>query len=204
MSGLLVIGAGGHGVVVASAAAETGRWSRIAFLDDRFPDAKSDTPWPVLGRVNRAAALRDEYADLVVAVGDNAARLKLAATFEGLAFRLPTVVHPTAWVNQLASVGAGSVVLAQAAVGARARIGTACIVNTGATVDHDCRVADGVHVSPGVHLGGGVAVGSCSWIGIGAAVRHGICIGADVTVGAGAAVVSDLTDGVTAVGVPAR
>jgi len=47
-------------------------------------------------------------------------------------------------------------------------------------------------------------VGARTWIGIGAAVRHGIRVGADVTVGAGAAVVDDLADGVTAVGVPAR
>ncbi|WP_231884173.1 acetyltransferase [Synechococcus sp. MIT S9504] len=47
-------------------------------------------------------------------------------------------------------------------------------------------------------------VGSCSWIGIGASVIQQICIGDDVTVGAGAAVVRDLPDGVTAVGVPAR
>ncbi|WP_304412082.1 acetyltransferase [Synechococcus sp. CB0205] len=43
-----------------------------------------------------------------------------------------------------------------------------------------------------------------SWIGIGASVIQQIRIGADVIVGAGAAVVSDLPDGVTAVGVPAR
>jgi sugar O-acyltransferase (sialic acid O-acetyltransferase NeuD family) len=204
VSGLLVIGAGGHGVVVADAAAEGGRWDRIAFLDDRFPEWKPDAPWGLLGGLDAAAALRDDYPDLVVAVGDNAARLGLTATFQAQGFRLPPVVHPTAWVSRLAALGPGSVVLAHAAVGPRTRTGTGCIVNTGATVDHDCALSDGVHISPGAHLGGGVTVGARTWIGIGAAVRHGIRVGADVTVGAGAAVVDDLADGVTAVGVPAR
>ena len=44
----------------------------------------------------------------------------------------------------------------------------------------------------------------CVYIGIGACVIQHVCIGSDVTVGAGAAVVRDLPDGVTAVGVPAR
>jgi serine acetyltransferase len=47
-------------------------------------------------------------------------------------------------------------------------------------------------------------VGERSWIGIGASVIQQIRIGVDVTVGAGAAVVRDLPDGVTAVGVPGR
>jgi len=49
-----------------------------------------------------------------------------------------------------------------------------------------------------------VEIGDRSWIGIGASVIQQIRIGADVIVGAGAAVVHDLPDGVTAVGVPAR
>ncbi len=38
MSRLLVIGAGGHGKVVAEAALASGAWDDIAFLDGRHPD----------------------------------------------------------------------------------------------------------------------------------------------------------------------
>ncbi|MBT6282943.1 MAG: acetyltransferase, partial [Phycisphaerae bacterium] len=75
---------------------------------------------------------------------------------------------------------------------------------TGATVDHDCELADGVHISPGANLGGNVTVGECSWIGIGACVKNGVTIGKNVIVGAGAAVVQDVPDNVTVVGVPAK
>lgn len=37
MANLLILGAGGHGKVVAEAAIATGKWDEIAFLDDRFP-----------------------------------------------------------------------------------------------------------------------------------------------------------------------
>jgi len=47
-------------------------------------------------------------------------------------------------------------------------------------------------------------VGDRTWIGIGAAIHHCVRIGADVMVGAGAAVVDDVPDGVTMLGVPAR
>jgi len=47
-------------------------------------------------------------------------------------------------------------------------------------------------------------VGDCSWIGIGACVKHGVTIGNNVIVGAGAAVVSNIPDNVPVVGVPAK
>ena len=43
-----------------------------------------------------------------------------------------------------------------------------------------------------------------SWIGVGSCVKQKIKIGKSVTIGAGAAVVKDIQDGVTAVGVPAK
>lgn len=77
-------------------------------------------------------------------------------------------------------------------------------MNTGCSVDHDCVLADFVHISPGARLAGGVAVGQCSWGGIGACVKQMINIGENVVVGAGAAVLSDVAEGMTVVGVPAR
>ena len=60
------------------------------------------------------------------------------------------------------------------------------------------------HVAPGCALAGNVRVGVRTLIGVGSAVRPGIRIGADVIVGTGSAVVSDVPDGATVAGVPAR
>ena len=46
-------------------------------------------------------------------------------------------------------------------------------------------------------------MGNCSWVGIGACVKNGVTIGKHVIIGAGAAVVSDVPDNTTVVGVPA-
>lgn len=203
MSRLAILGASGHGKVVADAAIAAG-WSDIAFFDDRWPEARMIGPWPVLGTTD---ALRNGHRDfdgLVVAIGDNRTRLRkqreLAA--DGLTF--VSVAHPSAVVSPHARIGLGSVVLAGSVVGAFAVIGIAGIVNTGATIDHDGRLGDGVHVSPGAHLGGDVVVGEGAWIGIGAAIRHGISVGANAVVGVGAAVVKDVAEGFVVGGVPAR
>lgn len=204
MSRLLVVGGGGHGKVVAEAAIASGQWQQIAFLDARFPALSQVLTWPVIGSDAEPAQFLRDYPTIFIAIGDNNLRLSLGETLEQNGFVLPTIIHPAAWVSPSARLGAGSLLVAASVVNAGAVLGRACIVNSGATIDHDCSIADGVHISPGAHLGGGVVVGARTGIGIGASIRHGVRIGADVMVGAGAAVVDDLPDAVTAVGVPAR
>lgn len=209
MAALLLLGAGGHARVVAETAFSTGRFSSIAFLDDRctgpaqLPDQLG---WPVIGPF--AAALdpqiRHQFPAALVAIGNAAVRMQWLPRLAAAGYELPIVIHPTAWVSPSAQLSAGSVVFAQAAIQAQAVIGSGAILNTGCSVDHDAQLGDGVHICPGARLAGEVQVGDRSWIGIGSSLIQQIRIGADVTVGAGAAVVRDLPGGVTAVGVPAR
>lgn len=203
MSRLFVIGAGGHGAVVAEAAADSGNWKKILFLDD---DETADVVlgFPVAGTTEMMSSLAVEDAGFVVAIGDNRRRLELSKEIIRRGLHLATVVHPDAIVSKSATIGAGTVVCAGAIVNARAEVGLACILNTGSTIDHDCRLQDGVHVSPGANLAGTVHVGRCTWVGVGAAVREGVAIGQDATVGAGSAVVCDFGDAVTVGGVPAK
>ena len=199
---LLLLGAGGHGRVVADIAAATG-WRGIAFLDDRWPALSQNLAWPVLGNFGDIAARAADCTAMLVTIGGNRSRLQTHRDLcERICF-IPTLIHPSAVVSPHATIGAGSVVMANAVINAGARIGEAVIINTAATIDHDCCLADGVHVSPGAHLAGGVDIGEASWIGIGSAIREGIVIGADVVVGAGAAVVADIDDRLMAAGVPA-
>ena len=203
MRRLAILGASGHGKVVADAALAEG-WQSVAFYDDAWPAVAAVGPWPVVGRT--VELLRDaaQLDGAVVGIGDNATRLAKQRDLLADGVVLASVVHPAAVVSPLAQVGEGSVIFAGAVVNPFARLGRGCIVNTGASVDHDCELADAVHVSPGAHLGGGVHVGEATWIGIGASVKHDLAIGAGVVVGAGAAVVNDIADGLTVMGVPAK
>ena len=197
MTRLLVLGAGGHGRVVADSAGRMGVWGCVAFLDDGGGDS-------VIGRCDDLEQLVQEGDACVIAIGDNARRMTMLKKVKDLGVPVATVVDPSAAVSDGAVLGKGTVVLPRAAVNTGAKLGSGCIVNTGATVDHDCVLGDGVHVSPGAHLGGDVSVGEGTWIGLGASIRHGACIGERAMIGAGAAVVADVASDTTVVGVPAR
>jgi sugar O-acyltransferase (sialic acid O-acetyltransferase NeuD family) len=203
MRRLAILGASGHGKVVADAAVAAG-WHEIVFYDDAWPGRGTNGRWSVAGDT---AALVDALGDhdgVVVGVGNNRARIDLTRRLTDSGAELVSVVHPRAVVSQYAEIGDGTVAFAGAVVNIDSTVGRACIINTGATVDHDCALADGVHLSPGAHLAGGVTVGEASWIGIGACVKQLVTIDSDVTVGAGAVVVSHVSAAQTVVGVPAK
>jgi len=202
MRSLAILGAGGHGRVVADCAEMAG-WSAITVFDDRPPPVARG-PWPIAGTGADLVTRLSEFQGVVVGIGDNGTRLGWHRRLIDLGGRLISVIHPNATVSSYAGLGVGTVVFAGAVINIGARLGQAVIINTGATVDHDSNLADGVHISPGAHLAGGVQIGETSWVGIGAAVREGIVIGERVRIGAGAVVVKPVDDGLTVVGNPAR
>lgn len=202
--GLLVVGAGGHGRVVADAALATGTWDEVAFVDDQITTTQRVLELPVVGPTASLADLRSKYPALVVAIGAASERLRLLEQARGLGFELPVILHPAASVSRFAQLEEGCVVCAQAVVGPGAILELGCIVNTAASVDHDCKLEAGVHVCPGARVAGNVHIGGGSWIGIGSCIRQGIVIGGGATVAAGAVVVANVASGVTVMGNPAR
>jgi len=198
-----ILGASGHGKVVAEVALAAG-WEAVTFFDDAWPQKSTIGKWTVAGDGNVLFTSLGDLDGVIVAIGRNEIRLALLDRLRSAGAIVVTVVHPAAVISDSAHLGAGSVVMPGAIINADTSIGDGAILNTGCSVDHDCVLGNAVHVSPGARLAGGVIVGDRAWIGIGAVVRQGQRIGQDVVVGAGAAVVSDLPAGVVAVGVPAR
>ena len=203
MTVLSIIGAGGHGKVVADAAIASGEWSQIKFYDDSYPSRQNCLDFSIAGTVEDLISSSDSSA-VIVAVGNNLLRINLIHRLKNCGFRIATIVHPSAVISRYAKVGEGSVVFAGAIINANASVGIGCIVNTRAVIEHDCNLDYAVHISPAAALAGGVKVGALTWIGIGAAVIQGIDIGENCIIGAGASVINDIPANLKAVGVPAK
>ena len=196
---LVVLGAGGHGKVLVSAAQASG-WRVVAILDDDESLKGHDVLGvEIAGPTELLKSL--DFDAAAIGIGDNRARRELA---QRLDVRWATVIHPFAMVHPDARIGAGTVVYAGAVIQPGSVLGEHVIINTSASVDHDCVVGSYAHVAPGCNLAGHVTVGEGTFMGIGSTAIPRTTIGAWVTVGAGAAVTSDVPDGMTVVGVPAH
>ena len=204
---ILIIGAGGHGQVVADifrARRARGRISDdTAFVDDNAGRVgKTLAGSLVVGAVSALPTIAHDA--VVVAIGDNHARARVFAELAAAGECFAVAEHPHSVVAEDVSIGRGSMLCAGTVVNTGTIIGENTIINTGATVDHHSRIGSHVHIAPGVHMGGEVRVEDGAFIGIGAVVLPRVTIGAGSVVGAGAVVIGDVPPCVTVVGSPAR
>lgn len=195
---LVIVGAGGHGKVVADIALKNG-YTDIVFVDDRAVGFCMD--FPIICTCADIEMLRNGKTDFVIAIGNNEIRKRIAEQHD---INWVTLIHPSAQIGVKVKIGFGTVVMAGAVINPCATVGKHCIINTRAVVEHDNMIADYVHVSPNAALGGTVCVGEGTHVGIGATVKNNIEICEKCRIGAGAVVDRDLTETDTYIGIPAR
>ena len=146
---ILILGAGGHGRVLASALL-LGGYRVIGFLD------AAESTWgsrcldlPVFGNDERLADFppgQVQLANGIGSVGLPALRRRIFGAQRAKGYNFASVIHPRAIVSPDVELGHGVQVMAGAVIQTGARIGDNVIVNTGAIVDHDCVI--GAHCLP--------------------------------------------------------
>ena len=196
---VVIIGASGHGKVIADIILKSGD-EVVGFLDDN-PELEDEfIGFPVLGCVKDAPKYKEHK--FIIAIGNADIRERIANELD---VEWYIAIHPTAVISNIAvEIQEGTVVMANAVINSAAKIGRHCIINTGAIVEHDNIIEDFVHISVGAKLAGNVMVGKKTWIGIGSQVIQGKRIGTETMVGAGAVVINDILSNSTAVGCPAK
>jgi sugar O-acyltransferase (sialic acid O-acetyltransferase NeuD family) len=199
---LLIVGASGHGKVVADIALKMNKWKQIAFLDDNERLQKT-MGFEVIGKSLDAYNYVEEW-DLFVGIGNNEIREKIQNRLQLVGASIPILIHPKSTIGEQVGIGMGTVVMAGVVVNCSTIIGEGCIINTGASIDHDNWIGDFVHIAPGARLAGTVKVGEGSWLGIGSVVSNNVTITDYCRIGAGAVVVRDINEPGTYVGVPVR
>ncbi|MEJ6533229.1 acetyltransferase [Pseudoalteromonas lipolytica] len=198
---LAIVGASGHGKVVADLAEILGY--TVCFYDDAYPIKTQLEHWDIVGTFTDLLARKVENVEVIVAIGNNLVRKQKCNELTQFGFDLATLIHPSAIVSQYAKIAFGTVVFAGAVINAFAEIGFGCIINTSSVIEHDTKVGEYSHICPNTALAGAVTIGECCWIGIGSQVIQLISIGNNTLVGAGSVVVKNIPADVTAFGSPA-
>ncbi|MBW8303431.1 MAG: NeuD/PglB/VioB family sugar acetyltransferase, partial [Brevundimonas sp.] len=184
---VVVVGAGGHGQVLADALRAAGG-SVLGYVEPGAPSGTLVAGLPVLGDDDWLTV--DGGYDLVNGLGGageangRGRRRAVQQRLEAAGFRFTGVRHPSALVSPLARIEPDAQLLARCVVQTGARIGAGVIINTGAIIEHGCRVGAFSHCATGAILCGDVAVGEDSHIGAGAVIRQGVALEDGVVVGA--------------------
>jgi len=187
---VVILGAGGHGHVIADIIRASGD-ILVGFLDD-------DLSKSTLGKISDCFKYSDAY--FIIGIGNNALRKKLSA----LPVKWYTAIHPSAVISPSAKIREGTCVMPNAVINCDTIIGKQCIINSGAIVEHNNTIGDFTHISVGVKLGGTVTIGNSTLLGIGCTVCNNISICSDCIIGAGSVVVDDITENGKYFGIPAK
>jgi sugar O-acyltransferase (sialic acid O-acetyltransferase NeuD family) len=194
MNNLIVIGASGHGNVIADIAKLLGYTT--LFWDDDSSKKIGNL------KVEKRCLVVPLNSKIIIGIGSNKTRKNISSQYPNDSFI--SIIHPKSIISGNSKIGIGTVIMAGAIINNGVVLGKHCIVNTGAVIDHDVTLGDFVHISPNATLCGNVFVGNDTWIGAGSTIIHGINIGKNVIIGAGAVILNDVPDNSIFVGNPGR
>jgi len=211
MKNLVIAGGGGFGAEAAWVAeemnvADASPWNLLGYVDD--DPSKIDLQfygYKVLGLPEEVAdRMGHEEIWCYCAVGDNAARKRMAARLSGFGWRSATLIHPSVVRAKNVSIGEGTYVAPLSVLSPNCTLGRHVIINQRVAIGHDTTIGDFSNICPGAQVNGFCRVGQSSLVGSNASIRQNCSIGENSSVGANSMVVRDVDSGVTVVGVPAR
>lgn len=192
---IIIYGAGGHAKTVISLLRLL-HWEISGIIDDGVPAGILVSGVPVLGGAEMLPELRGQdvgnAVNAVGGIGNYAIRWKIFERLQQFDFHFPTLIHPTAFVEDSVTLADGIQVLAQSYISSESSVGFGTLINAGTVISHDGKIGKCVNLSPGALLAGEVTVEDFAQIGMGATINLGVTIGARARVGNSAAVKSDV------------
>lgn len=194
---ILIYGAGGHSKTVISLLRLL-NWNIAGIIDDGVKAGTLVSGVPVLGSAELLPKLRSEgivsAVNAVGGIGNYSVRWNIFERLRKLDFSFPTLIHPSAFVEDTVILEDGIQVLAQSYISSESRVGFGTLINAGVIISHDGAIGQCVNLSPGALLAGQVTVKDFAQIGMGATVNLGITVGTAARIGNSAVVKGDVPD----------
>ncbi len=197
MNKAVIIGASGHGRVIASILAD--QFGEILFVDaNPYDDSVLDQK-VLFQRI-------DDYRGykFFLGIGNNEIRTILFSQLNELGIICSNCIAEQTFIARDAMIEQGVVICPGAVVGSKAVLHNNTIVNTLSSVDHDCILGENSQVTAGVTFGGNTVVGENCFFGIKSATIPGIKVGNNSKIMAGSVLYKDVPDNVLVGGNPAR
>lgn len=209
---IIILGTGGNCIDILdtinniNAISKRPKYECIGFLDDNKNNwGKEICNAKVLGPLDCAHDFPEAY--FINGIGNESNFWKkdsiIAKTNVPLD-RFEPIVHPTASLSEMSTIGFGTVILQNVTIAANVKIGNHVIVLPNAVVSHDDIIGDYTCIAGGVCVSGGVKIGKGCYLGTNSAIISNVTICDHCLVGMGSVVLHDLEKNSVVVGNPAK
>ena len=200
---LLILGAKGVAKVTIEAAEAEGMFSQIALLDT-YADYDHLLSYPIIGKCDDFEKYKEEFSHAYACMADAKLRKEFTEKLVEAGFKIPSIIHPRAYVSRHATLGTGIVLDANVTIGAGSKIGDGCIFHAGTSISHDNEIGEYCFFVYNIATNGYVRVGNNTFVGSSSCIKNETSIGSNVLVAAGSVVIEDVPDNVMVAGVPAK
>lgn len=208
MKHLLIIGARGFGREIYRTFINTNPYTSKeidvkGFLDDKvdaLDGLKGEWP-PIIGAVETYEIQEDDV--FFCALGDSHWRKHYAELISDKGGKFINIIHKTALVSPVASLGEGCVVGAYTNVSPNVTIGNHVMIQSYDNFGHDVEIEDYASIESYVFLGGYAKVGELATMHTKSSIIPHKSIGKECVVGFGSVVMRNFKDGVHVFGNPA-
>ena len=209
MEKVVIVGAGGFGREVEWLINRINKISQtyevIGFADDRIEIGKQVGHSKVIMNTGELSKTSEKY-NVVIAIANAKIRKMIAEKLiqnKNLVF--PNIIDPSViYEEEEISIGEGNIICAGTIITVNISIGNFNIIDIDCTIGHDDILKNYVTLYPSVNVSGNVEINDCTEIGTGAQIIQGLTITENVVVGASAAVVKNIEESGTFIGVPAK
>ncbi len=201
---IYIIGAGTYGAAIGELAESCG-FSIVGFFDDDLSKVGNLVLGkPVIGSLD---CKRDiiNGANYVVAIGNNAVRVRKSKEIIDGGGQMPSLIHPKAEISSYSTIGSACIIHAFSYIWTEVAVGSFSIISPKVVIAHHTKIGEGCFISTGCNIGAGIRFEKEVFVGIGSTIMTGVAfIGNNSIVGAGSVVIKDVEADVVMAGVPAK
>jgi len=204
---VVIIGGRGNGTVVLSAIRDMSSQyvECVGFLND---DEKEIDGIPVLGPITKESwQSLDNNCRFIFAMSnikEEYERYQMLKRLQIPHDRFINIIHPTAIVSRLATLGVGIALMPFSHVGPDVMVGNHSMMCAQSFIGHDSKVGEMVFVSNNATIGGRIEIGNGAHIGSNSSILERLKIGEFSIVGLGAVVIRNVPPFAKVVGNPAK
>jgi acetyltransferase EpsM len=199
---IYIIGCGGNAKVVVDIC-ELNKYNVVGFFDDKFvSEEQIYHKYKIVGKI--CDVVHHPGCNIVNSIGDCKTRQKIFDELRSLQLNWVNCIHPNSYISKTAKIGKGNIICCGSFINCDAKLGDFNLVNTHSVIEHDCRLGNFNHIGPSSTLCGSIQVGNTNLFGAGTTVIPGKIIGNFNIIGAMSAVINDINDNCTVVGIPAK
>ncbi len=206
MKNLFIVGAGGFGREVYAWIKQhpefNKSWVLAGFLDDNLEALKPFNNFASVTLLKNHQVLSSNV--YVCALGLPLVKAKLLAPLIEQNAEFISFIHPTAVIGERVKLGCGVIVCPGASISVDISIGDFSMIGPNTTIGHDGSIGAWCTLCAQCDVTGRVTIGDGVFLGSRVSIIPSKKVGNRSILGAGSVVISDVPEGVTVVGNPAR